>query len=267
MRSLADRILAAIPNTPHGLSLRQATEICGSDLAHTRAAFEALDNERRAQLVKRGRGGAIYLVHRDATIPICVVCQTEFERAPKSKRLTCSGHCRSVLNWRNMKPEYRAARTAAIKAAKNTPENKERQRLRNKERWAKPGEREKLSAQNRKRWKDPEASAIIAAKIRLNHQKPEMRKFYSDLRKKDWARPEYAEMVKAKSAASLREQHRRARMGEMLKARWRDPEQRKKLTAANVKRNEARKQEKKRQQESAPAGAIRTSHNAGGGIA
>lgn len=235
MKPLADRIFDLIPRTPHGLSLQAAKQAARQDTAHVRAAFDALHDTQRAIIVKRGRGGALYLVHRDTKVLACVVCHTEFTRKPQSKRLTCSRPCHAAYGWRD--PVKAEARRKALSAAQSTPKALARTAATNKRRWAKPEEHEKLAEQSRNRWKDPDFRAVVSAKIRVNHQAPEMRAFYSKKRKEDWARPEYAAMVKAKSAASLREQARRARSSQMMKDRWADPAIRAKFIRANAARN------------------------------
>lgn len=233
MKSLTSQILAIVPASTIGLSLSEAMEVLGHDRAHTKAAFDALASCGKIIVVKRGQGGRIFAVQSSTGVLACAVCQREFTRKPKSKRRTCSETCHVKLAWRKNRDE----RLASLRAAGKSPKRVAALAETNRKRWADPAQHEKVSAENRRRWKDPETAAIMAAKIRLNHSKPEMRKFYSDMRKKAWQDPEYAAMVKAKSAASLREQSRRDKLRDLAKQRWADPVFRAKFTAANKARN------------------------------
>ena len=237
MKSLADRIAGIIPQTAHGLSLKAAIANTGNEAPAVRAAFDRLVSNGLARIVRRGRGGAVYIVLADCSVPICAVCQREFTRPPKSKRETCSNHCHAALRHRRATPEQKEKWRKTLSRVQSSPKALARLAAHNQRRWSDPKQHEMLSEQNRKRWKDPESAAIVAAKIRVHHQQPKMRAFYSELRKKDWARPEYAAMVKAKSAASLREQSRRAKISALVKKRWQDPELRAKYTSANSARN------------------------------
>lgn len=235
--SFQDQIAAAIPAGKVGLSLVAAADIVGGPVPFARKAFEAVAASGRAMLVRRGRGGALFLVHNDAGVLACKMCQREFTRGRKSKRVTCSTPCAMSYGWAKAGPDSAVKRGRAISAALNTPENKARQDAHNKRRWSKPGEREKLAEQNRKEWKRPEKAAIRAAKIALAHQKPEMREFYSKLRKADWANPEYRKMVMEKVSASKKVAAYRARFSQLMKQRWADGDLRQKYTAANRERN------------------------------
>ncbi len=236
-QSVADQIIAAIPEGRAGLSLEDAAGFVGGPLTDSRKAFEKVAADGHAMLVRRGHGGRLFLVRLDAGVLSCVMCQREYQRGKKSKRVTCSTPCAMSYGWAKAGPEAAKKRGEAIAASHDTPEQRARLAAHNKRRWAKPSEKEKLAAQNRREWKDPEKAAIRAAKIRINHQKPEMREFYSKLRKSDWQRPEYAEMVKAKAHASQKVAAYRARFSTLMKQRWADGDLRKKYTAANIARN------------------------------
>lgn len=232
---LSDKIARAIPPGNTGVTIAQAVALCGGQQAHVEKAFEAIAVSGAAIMVKRGRGGVLYLVHPASGVLACKVCRREFARKAKSKRVTCSSHCHAASTWGTV--EQRAARGRAISKALSTPEGKARLAEHNKKRWSKPGEREKLAAQNRREWAKPEKAAIRAAKIRINHGKPEVRKFYSDLRKKDWANPVQRKKMRDAAAASQKVAAYRAHFSEVMKQRWKDGDLRKKYTEANKARN------------------------------
>lgn len=245
MKSLAARILELVPGATGGLSLRAAVKALGQDIPHTRAAFEALDKSGRARLFRRGRGGALYLAPPDSAVLICAIetCRTEFQRAPKSKRLTCSRACHGALGWKD--PVKAAKRRAAISTEHRSPEARARTAAHNKRRWSKPGEREKLALQNARRWKGRiEEFERYRAKMRIIQTEPERRKMYSDLRKEWWADPKMRKKMTDAVNASEAVQEYRKNFGKFLKLRWADPEFRAKYTAANRARNTPERGEK-----------------------
>jgi hypothetical protein len=247
MKTLADRIFDLIPRTRCGLSLKDAMAGTRQSQVHVRAAFDALHKAGRGKIVKRGRGGALYLILPSGNVRSCVVCHKEFTppvgvwrgtvRKRMSTRKTCSRSCHAAYGWL-AHPEKREARCKALSAAQSTPEALARTAAHNKRRWSNPEEHEKLREQNSKRWKgNPEKYFEYCARLAIINGTPEKREFYSKLRKENWADPEYAAMVKAKSAASLREQTRRANAGARLKARWGDPVKGERLRQANIAKN------------------------------
>lgn len=237
MKTLADRCLAIIPDTTHGLSLKDAVAKLGSDRTHTRRAFQRLQDDGRAKIAKRGKGGTLYLVHARPGSMSCAVCGNEFKRPDGSKRQTCSRACHAALRWQNATPETLAAWRAEQSRAHSTPKALARTAAHNLRRWAKPEEHEKLREQNRKRWRDPETAAVMAAKIRVNHQSPEMRKLYSEMRKEWWADPVMRKKMTDAVNASPKVQAYRNNFGEHNKKRWQNPELREKYIAANRARN------------------------------
>lgn len=245
MKPLADRVLALIPNTSHGLSLKSAVKELRQDIPHVRAAFEALEKSGRARMVRRGRGGALYLLLPTVAVLVCAVesCRREFTRPPASKRVTCSRPCWASFGWRD--PEKAAKRRAKISEVHKTPEALARTAAFNKRRWSKPGEREKLALQNSRRWKGRiEEFERYRAKMRIIQTEPERRKMYSDLRKEWWADPKMRKRMTDAVNASAAVQEYRKNFGKFLKQRWADPEFRAKYTAANRARNTPEKAKK-----------------------
>lgn len=198
MKTLADEILDVLRH-PTGDALRDIAARVRESLPRVRDAAFALDKDGRAILIRRGKGGALFLAGKDYPHPVCRVCHLEFVRKPKSIRVTCSRKCHAAYGWRD--PESAAKRRASIIKARNTPESRAKCTDVNNRRWADPKQREKLSEQNRQRWADPEMRARYGSIQRVRNQTPESRKQASEARKKAWANPE----TRAKMLKGMRE--------------------------------------------------------------
>lgn len=241
MKSLSERILALMPDTAHGLSLRAAIATTGEGVPHVRAAFTKLADAKMAKIVKRGNGNALYLVKADSPVLACAVCCAEFERGPKSKRETCSNFCHAALRHRRATPEQKELWRETLSRVQSSPKALARTAAHNKRRWADPEQHVRLSKQNRERARirreDPEAFERYRAMMRLINGSPEKKKLYSDLRKQWWADPVMRKkMTEAVNASEAVQEYRR-NFGEHNKRRWRDPELRAKYTKANSARN------------------------------
>lgn len=232
-KRLSQEVFEAIPDTAIGLAMGEARRIVGADSAHVRQAFSELDVAGAATMVKRGKGGALFVVLPHFKTLACAVCHWEYKRSHKSKRLTCSRACHASLGWRD--PDKAAKRRQALKASQNTPKAALRISAHNKKRWSDPKQHDALAAQNRREWQDHEKSAIRSAKIRLKHQRPESRQFYSDLRKKAWADPVMRQKMHDAAAASQKTQAYREKMSAIAIARNKSPEFRAKVIARNKK--------------------------------
>ena len=181
---------------------------------------------------------------------LCVICQTEFERAPQSERVTCSRSCRVALAWKR-DPDKRIA---SIRATKRTPEHRARMVEVNHQRWARPGEREKLSELNRQRWADPDIKiawgrsisaawddnrraaysafraqqwaedpafrAAVTAGVRRSHGSPEYRALFSRLLRDRWQDPAWRERWSAGIKRHMNKPETRAKLSAVAKARW-----------------------------------------------
>lgn len=233
MKTLADRIFVVIPDTAQGLSMKAAQRATGQSSAHVRRAFEALHAANRARIVKRGCGGALYLVHPESEVTTCVVCRREFtppvakrsdsRGVRRSQRKTCSRKCHAALGWL-AHPEKRGDRCKALSAAQSTPKAMARIAAHNKRRWAKPEEHEKLREQNRLRWKDnPEKRFEYGAKLAIINGTPEKKKFYSEMRKAHWADPVKRKKMYDAATASQRVAAYREKLSRITKERWADP--------------------------------------------
>jgi len=226
--SLADRVLAALPSFETAPLARDVAARLNTDEPHVRQAFDRLETEGRAKIVRRGRG--LYLVPADYPGRICPVCRAEFELPKESKRVTCGRSCAVKLSWRN--PEAARKRRESITAERQTPEARRRIADLNEKRWSRPGERERLSKQAKERWDDPYQAAAMSVAIQKSAQTPERRAAQSAEIKARWDDAEGRDKLltgirKTKGSPEWREQ-----FGDILRARWADPVQRERLLKA-----------------------------------
>jgi hypothetical protein len=222
--SLADRVLAALPGFEHAPLARDMAARLNTDEPHVRQAFERLESEGRAKIVRRGRG--LHLVPADYPGKICPICRVEYVLPKKSKRHTCSRSCSMAWSWRQ--PGTAERRHEALLAAHRTPESRAKKVENNKKRWAKPGEREKLSEQNRQRWADPYQNAKQSVGI-ARSRTPEANAAISKRMKDRWASPEGRKLMEETAALGNAKASSAANRGAAMKRRWEDPEQRAKF--------------------------------------
>lgn len=167
---------------------------------------------------------------------VCIVCLESFDRAPKSKRVTCSRSCAVALAWAK-NPEQRCA---SISIAHQRPEAQLRLAAHNKRRWAKPEEHEKIAEESRQRWADKDMRREMRDKMRETQRSPRMRRLYSVNMQLRWDDPEW----KAKTLAAINSSEAvrayRNSFGDHLRERWKKPRLRRKYTKANIERNRQR---------------------------
>jgi hypothetical protein len=195
LQTLADEVLGVV--APDGVGLKDVARILAADVQSVRAAFAKLDEDGRAILVRRGRGGAYLLFPLGASVKACVICHRELTGAKRKGTKTCSRSCAHYLAWRN--PAMRAKHQASVKASRADP--KVRARM----------------------WE-----TIIAA-----HRTPESRAKKSETNRRSWADPEQrVRRVLSIKAAWDGDAARKARHAELKQAHWSDPEYREKALAA-----------------------------------
>jgi hypothetical protein len=243
--SLADRVLAALPGFEQAPLARDMAARLNTDEPHVRQAFERLESEGRAKIVRRGRG--LHLMPADYPGKICPVCRVEYVLPPKSKRITCSRSCGIKWSWKQ--PGTAERRYQAMVAARRTPEARARTVEINNKRWARAGEREKLSEQNRKRWADPYQNAKQAVAIQRVNATPEKRELQRQRIKARWDDPAGREKLVGGIRKSKSTPEARAKFSKLLKERWEDPVMRAKYTAGNKERNRHRAEQAKQKQE------------------
>lgn len=228
MRPLKERIAELLADNPGGITVSAASIACNTTAPYVQKAFEDIAAESQGVVIRRGR--AVVLVALGIVDHVCVMCQREYERGTRSKRLTCSKKCAIAYGWKR-DPERAERRRASISASKQTPESMARLAAHNKRRWSNPEERERLAAQNRREWKDPEKSAVRAAKIRLNHATPEFSERASKIREEAWADPETRARMEAAIKISKNTPQAKAKFSRLLSDRWKDPAMRAKYIA------------------------------------
>lgn len=198
--TFADELLAMLPTIiathPLGATIDEAGRRLASPRQFVREAFDTLNAEGRAIMVRRRGGRVIYLVPSDYPITACKNCHVEFE--PKWKAKCCSRACSISWSWRQ--PGVAEKRKAGIRAERKSPEAKARLAAHNKRRWAKPEEHAKLSEQNRRQWANPVYRAKRSAGIQAANGSPEARRAWSKLRSKAWAenRERYVEAMRSR---------------------------------------------------------------------
>jgi len=229
--TLADELAAELPRLweaePAGATLVAACRALAAGRPEVRAAFDALDGDGRARLVRRRGERALRLLPVTSPVLACASCHGEFERPHKSRRATCSRPCAVALSWRG--EGARERRVSGIKAQRATPEGKANTVGRNIARWARPGERERLGELNRERWADPVAAAERAAAMRATNGTEDNRLKASDIRKAAWADPETRERYLAGIRAGKATERSSANSSMAMVRRWRDPAQREKF--------------------------------------
>lgn len=212
--TLAEEILAVLPDLmaahPDGPALADVAARLSATWADVRRMAGRLDAEERAILVRRKGSRTLYLVPTDYPILACRHCHVAFERPKKSKRRCCSRSCAIAWSW--TRPGAAEKRRAGLRAERSTPEARERQSHRSRQRWDRPGERAKQAERNRRRWADPETRDAMSAALRQAQGTPERRAKYSAIRREAWADPAFREKTvagirrsKAKAKAKRRE--------------------------------------------------------------
>lgn len=240
--SLADRVLAALPGFTDAPMARDMAARLNTDEPHVRQAFDRLEKEGRAKIVRRGKG--LHLVPADYAGLICLNCRAEFTRGKKSKRTSCSQSCCIAQSWKD--PKTHAKRKAGI--AKDKEARSTRAREANEKRWAQPGEREKLSELNRKRWADPYQNAKQSVAISKSRT-PEARAAISERMKARWADKAGREKLVGGIRKSKQTPEARAKFSALLTERWQDPVWREKWTAANREKNRRKSEAAKAKRE------------------
>lgn len=156
--TLADEISLLLPvllgQYPEGPLASDVARCIGANVPSVRRAFEALEADGRAKIVRRKR--ALHLVSPDYPGRTCIICRIEFNPVRKETK-ACSHSCARHLAWQNA--DMRARHQASVKAAKSDPALREHFSKINKERCSTPEWRAKMSDQNRRSWKDPESRA------------------------------------------------------------------------------------------------------------
>lgn len=174
----------------------------------------------------------------------CAYCDLYFETSINStKKICCTRSCAVKYSW--TRPGVVEQRSAAIKKAHSTPEQRKRLIEHNRRRWAKPEEHKKLSEQNRREWADPVKRAKRSASIQAVHGAPEMRSYYKKMREDNWADPEYRAVMKERFDEAKAKPSYRANKSEALRKRWKDPLKRSRLLAG-VKKNWEKASERNR---------------------
>lgn len=149
----------------------------------------------------------------------CIACGALFERAGKSKRVTCSRSCAVATAWLNNPGK----RIASIQLARRTPESRALSTATNNARWNRPGARDKLSEWNKKRWANPWIKRMLSGAI-SKAWTPEKRAQFSDIRREEWARDAtYRAATVAGIRRSKQSPQARAQFSLLLKTRWQDP--------------------------------------------
>lgn len=143
MRLLTERILEALPRMDAPLARDMAAKI-GSDEAHVRSAYDALEASGRAKIVRRGAG--LHLVPADTAIRICPVCRSEIA----GRGRTCSKSCGMKVAW--IKRD-RAVQADVIRASWERQPEKMAEGIR--KRLASSEHKEHLRRLNTKLWADP----------------------------------------------------------------------------------------------------------------
>lgn len=249
MPSLADRVLSALPSFEEAPLAKDMAERLRTDEPHVRQAFERLETEGRAKIVRRGRG--LHLVSADYPGLICAVCRAEFTRGKKSKRRACSRECWISLGWRESKD--REARVQLLREAHRTPESRAKKTEVNRRRWADPKQHERLSEWNKRRWADPYTNAAQAVAIQKVRLQPEKRRIASERIKARWDDPAGREkLIEGMHRAHNTPEHK-AKLSKLMSERWKDPIMREKMIAANREKNQRRSAAAKAKKQSADA--------------
>ena len=206
MQTLADEILSTLPHYPSGARIQDLTSRLAADYPSVRMAFLRLEEEGRAKLCRRGRGGGFYLVPVDYPGRICVICKREYDPAKNGKKQrTCSLSCGATLSWAD--PVKRANRIKGIKACSFRPDVMSRRLKAMRQ----PKARAKLAESVRKSWQDPEIRARRLNGIDKAWKDRKQRERVSRQSSKRWANPEY----RKKTSAAMRGKRRRRSPGEI----------------------------------------------------
>lgn len=194
--TVADEVVAALPallkRHPAGPLAAQVAAHIHIDYQSARRAMETLDADKRARIVRRGRG--LHLVGPDYRGRLCVICRKEF-KATRKETLTCSHSCGRHLAYRN--EDMRRRHRQSVKASR-TPELRERQSRIHSERCADPAVRQQMSDNNRRSWRDPvkRANRIVAIKDAWRGEKATQRRAKARQKKLSlWADPEWKQQT------------------------------------------------------------------------
>lgn len=156
-----------------------------TDEPHVRQAFERLESEGRAKIVRRGRG--LHLVPADYAGKICPVCRAEMRKRQHGK--TCSKSCGMKVAWtkrdRDRQGEVlRATRRRqpetfkTFASLRNNPEHRRFVAERNRQDWADPEKKMRRVIAMEQAWHGD------AAAMRRDRARQQAEGFWSDPRKK-----------------------------------------------------------------------------------
>ncbi|RWF44271.1 MAG: hypothetical protein EOS65_02530 [Mesorhizobium sp.] len=193
--SLADRVLAALPGFTEAPLARDMAARLNTDEPHVKQAFDRLEKEGRAKIVRRGRG--LHLVPADYPGRLCIICRAEFT-ATRKETVACSYSCARHLAWRNQ--DMRKRHRASVTASHARPEVKEKLTTRSREYWSDQASREQASEIQREKWQDTNIRGRRMVGLEAAWSSPERREKQKDRRLKDWQNPEFRE----KTVAAMR---------------------------------------------------------------
>lgn len=211
---VVDEVVAALPALlsmhPGGPLAAQIATHIGIDYQSARRAMEALDADKRARIVRRGRG--LHLVGPDYRGRLCVICRKEFKATRKETR-TCSHSCGRHLAYSN--EDMRRRHRESVRASR-TPELRERQSKVNRERCANPVVRQQMSESNRIAWRDPvkRANRIVAMSDAWRGNKATKRRAKARLKKLSlWSDPEWKKQTTEAMRNGTRGRYKRGVLG------------------------------------------------------
>lgn len=212
MKSLAAEILSELLHLmvafPRGPMARDVATKIAVDVPSVRAAYEKLEADGRARIVRRHR--SLHLVPIDYPARLCVICRGEFEAVRKQTK-TCSHSCALYLAWQNT--DMRKRHRASVKAAKSKPSVRRAASISHKRRCADPKVRAQMSENNRRSWADPvkRTNRIIAIERAWTGPKASGRIAKARKRKlKLWRDPEWKAKTKEAMRTGTRGRFKRA---------------------------------------------------------
>lgn len=203
MRSLADRVLAALPALDAPLARDVAAHL-GTDEPHVRQAFERLDADGRAKIVRRGRG--LHLVPADYPGKVCPVCRAELGKRQRGK--TCSKSCGMKVAW-TKRDRQRQSEVMSASRAKVSPQGRENMRKAHRT----PEYREKVSRRNRANWADPvkKMQRVVSMEEAWKGDKAQLRRQRASKKKLSlWQDPEWKATTIAAMQTGKRGRYKRA---------------------------------------------------------
>lgn len=199
MKTLPDEIAAALPalmkRYPGGPLADQAAEFVAADVPNTRAAFDALETDGRAKIVRRARG--LHLVPADYPVRICIICKAEFTATRKETK-TCSHSCARHLSWQNQ--EMRERHRESVRRSHARPDVKAKLTKRSRAYWQRQESREAASDAQRQLWRDSMVRGRRLVGIDKAWESQERREKQRARRLADWENPEF----RAKAVEAMR---------------------------------------------------------------